>query len=144
MDLGRELERIIAKSPPPAETGTGWTEREIQRGVSFRRRPDGEVVAFAICADCKNGFMGKLYYGKFRQLCRDCWFLSTDAYSKKDDEDQERVLRNMGGGEWVIPMLARSCKLTNAACEQALLNLATAGKVERRGRAWARVEVKTT
>ena len=138
MRLGQELERILTKAPPTPDVGTPWTDREVQRGVAFRRREDGEVVSFSICADCKNGFMAKLYYGRGRALCRDCWFLDkTDA--RKSNEEQELVLLSMGADEWVIPVLARTCKLTQAACEQALRNLATAGKVERRGRFWAKV-----
>lgn len=103
----------------------------------MRRRHTGEIVALSICADCKNGFLENIYYGKGRPLCRDCWHLTSGE--TKDNQDQDRVLQAMGGGEWVIPMLARTCKLTQSATEQALRDLVTAGKVERRGRAWARV-----
>jgi hypothetical protein len=51
------------------------TQREIDRGIAFRKRPDGEIVSYEVCNACQHMFLRadhKLGYGTGRALCRDC------------------------------------------------------------------------
>lgn len=124
--------------------GDPWTDREIEKGLAFRQNDAGEILAFEVCSGCRNAWpkgAGRLGYGQGKPLCRDCWSIRKIADQVTEDA---AVLSRMGDTEWFVPTLARQCRLTQAQTEQALRNLQLAGKVIRRGRAWARVEAPKT
>lgn len=53
-----------------------WTQHEIDKGIAFRKRHDGSVVAFEICNECKTAYPRedhKLGYGAGRALCFNCY-----------------------------------------------------------------------
>jgi hypothetical protein len=126
---------------PALDLGEPWTDREIEKGLAFRENDKGTIYAFEICSGCKNGFPkgeGKLGHGQGKPLCRDCWEIRKVSDQVTEDA---AVLSRMGEGEWIVPTLAKQCRLTQAQTEQALRNLQHVGKVIRRGRAWVKVGV---
>ena len=117
--------------------GTPWTEREIEKGMAFRSRSNGELIKIEICHGCRQGFTpgeGKLGYASGYGLCFNCTQIGVAA---QKTELIDRILNVLKPGPLSVTSLAHMLGEPFGVIENTLRIGSINDKVVRDGKRWA-------